>query len=352
MVELLDLSDSKHREQYSNLITRLKQKRPFDSLSFFESFSNGFNNLSCIKIQNEHNFFLLVGYIKSIIGFEQYFDFVSPYGYSGPIIFDITDVEFEKYCWAQVEKILLERNVVSCFLRLSLGTELNGFPGIIKETMKNIKGEIISEEEQWSNFEHKVRKNVNKAKRSELVFEIFTDETTSAQHIKDFCDIYIDTMNRNSAKDNYYYSVEAFERFIRECNDMCALAFIYKDKKPVSTELLLLSDTIIYSFLGGTLEEAFEFRPNDLLKFEVINWARKNNIKYFVMGGGYGANDGIYKYKKSFFPTGEVDYRTARWILNQRIYDEILHHNIQLNIDSLDKYEGKDFFPEYNKFNN
>lgn len=350
VVELLDFTQIYQREHYAMLLSKLKQKRPFDELNFFEYFSNGFDNLYCIKIQNEHNFYLLVGYLRPIKNFEKYFDFVSPYGYSGPILLDATDKQFEKYCWSQVENVLLKRNVVSCFLRLSLGTVLSGFPGIVKATMKNIKGEIISEEEQWRNFEHKVRKNVNKAKRSDLFFEIFTDKRILSKHIHVFYQIYVDTMNRNSAKDSYYYSVEAFERFITKCNDMCALAFVYKENKPVSTELLLLSDSTVFSFLGGTLEESFEFRPNDLLKFEVINWARKNTIKYFVMGGGYGTNDGIYRYKKSFFPSGDVDFKTARWILNYNTYETILKFNIEKYKNFNDTINNLDFFPEYNKY--
>ena len=76
----------------------------------------------------------------------------------------------------------------------------------------------------------------------------------------------------------------------------------------VSTELVLLSRHSAYSFLGGTLANAFAHRPNDLLKFEIIRWAKKRAKRYFVLGGGYQGEDGIFQYKQSFASKGQVPY--------------------------------------------
>ena len=72
----------------------------------------------------------------------------------------------------------------------------------------------------------------------------------------------------------------------------------------VSTELVFVAAEHVYSFLGGTLTEALELRANDLLKHEIIRWARDAGRKTFVLGGGYGAADGIFRYKLSFAPKG------------------------------------------------
>ena len=101
------------------------------------------------------------------------------------------------------------------------------------------------------------------------------------------------------------------------------------------------------------LGDYFEKRPNDLLKSELIKWARTNEIKYFVLGGGYGSEDGIFRYKKAFFPNDVVDFNTGRWVINNQLYSEIL-------IEAKAKYEAengvseefneKDFFPAYRKY--
>ena len=119
--------------------------------------------------------------------------------------------------------------------------------------------------------------------------------------------------------------------------------------------MALISDDSIFSFLGGTLSDSFEKRPNDYLKFELINWARMNGIKFFVLGGGYGSEDGIFNYKKAFFPNDVVDYYTGRWIISAQIYTDILDdvrtkYEAENSISEV--FNNKDFFPAYRKYMN
>ena len=121
----------------------------------------------------------------------------------------------------------------------------------------------------------------------------------SEKDLLDFYTIYKDTMVRNNAQTNFYYSLETFKNFVNGSGDLCIFSFIYDKNKAISVEMALISDDSIFSFLGGTLSESFDKRPNDFLKIGLINWARTHNIKYFVLGGGYGCEDGIFKYKKA-----------------------------------------------------
>ena len=121
------------------------------------------------------------------------------------------------------------------------------------------------------------------------------------------------------------------------------MAITYKENVAISVELLLLSDKVVYSFLGGTDEEYFESRPNDLLKLEVINWSRKNGYDYYFLGGGKEEGDSLYQYKKDFFPKDrDQTFYTGRKILNDIIYNELVQNNPKA-IES----DSKDFFPLY-----
>jgi hypothetical protein len=42
-----------------------------------------------------------------------------------------------------------------------------------------------------------------------------------------------------------------------------------------------------------------------------------------VLGGGYGADDGIFRYKRSFAPRGLVPFFTGSRILEPELYDEL-----------------------------
>ena len=353
MIQVLDLNIAEHRKTYNELLTGIGYKRPYDTLDFFLNFSKGFENLICLCCKETDKAFLLPGYLKPIPGFDEFMDFSSPYGYSGPIISENTDDEFLKKSWVEVERYFQSVNTVSCFLRIGLDRRMTGFPGEIISTLKNIKGKIVAEEEQWLGFEHKVRKNVKKAIREGLKCKIVNGAELSEVELYDFYTVYKDTMVRNNAQNSFFYSVETFKTFVSQCSNICMFAFIYDESKAISVEMVLISDDTIFSFLGGTLGDYFEKRPNDLLKSELIKWARTNEIKYFVLGGGYGSEDGIFRYKKAFFPNDVVDFNTGRWVINNQLYSEIL-------IEAKAKYEAengvseefneKDFFPAYRKY--
>ena len=79
-----------------------------------------------------------------------------------------------------------------------------------------------------------------------------------------------------------------------------------------------------YSYLGGTDRDYFDVRPNDFLKFEAIKWLKERGLKNFVLGGGYGADDGIFRYKKSLAPNGIVDFYIGKSIFDQELYDKLI----------------------------
>ena len=100
----------------------------------------------------------------------------------------------------------------------------------------------------------------------------------------------------------------------------------------------------LYSFLGGTLAEAFAERPNDLLKHEIILWGRQAGKRAFVLGGGFAPDDGIYRYKKSFAPNGSAPFCVGRRIHNAAAYTRL--------IESRRRWQSgwaprNGYFPEY-----
>ena len=106
---------------------------------------------------------------------------------------------------------------------------------------------------------------------------------------------------------------------------------------------MLLSKSNMYSFLGGTRSDYFKLRPNDLLKDKLINWAYTNGFKHYILGGGYGSNDGIYNFKKTFFPNDVAIFYTGRKIVNKNIYNQLS------NITEETPNTNDTFFPLYRK---
>lgn len=276
-----------------------------------------------------------------------YRDVISPYGYSGPL-YNEQEADFQvlQKFWERVDAWYRKKDVVSEFIRFSLNGNYEGYTGVLVPSLKNVKGVIVNEEEQWSNFKPKVRNNYRKSAAEELQIEIF-EPPISLEVIKDFYDIYIQTMQRINAHDQYFFYIDYFTNFISENPNSALIAIVYKESVPISTELILKGDNTLYSYLGGTLSDYFYTRPNDFLKIEIMKWARENEYKYYVLGGGRVDDDGLYKYKKSFFPNDEdIVYYTGRKIINKKVYDELISEN---GIDDVEDYEDitKNYFPLY-----
>lgn len=287
-MKVLSLDSLKGIVQYRELLEKYSIHYPYFQVEFFESFSGGVDKIKCIY-EEVNGGLILYPFVLSEItllndGKKQYYDIASTYGYSGPMCFGLSDNEISSFI-CRLSDLELFSNIVTEFIRFPLKDELVFYPGEINTYQNNIKGKIVSADDQWKSFDHKVRKNVKRAKRENLTFKIYENHSVTDESILEFYDIYIDTMKRTNAKKEFFYSFECFKSFIINNLQSSMIITVYDGDNAISTELVLFDQESCYSFLGGTLREFFPKRPNDFLKFEVINWAREKGIQYFVMGG-------------------------------------------------------------------
>ena len=272
-------------------------------------------------------------------------DIVTPYGYGGAFAWNCTTEETESF-WSQFHAWTESSGVVSSFARLSLfdGQQLP-FNGDVAVDRPNIVRRLdLTPEELWHDYEHKVRKNVNRAKRSGLTGEMDAE----GRRLDDFLAIYQSTMERREADGGYFFPRKFFEAIVRDLAGQYIFCHVLDGVRVVSTELVLVSTENIYSFLGGTLADAFALRPNDLLKHEIILWGRQAGKHAFVLGGGYAGEDGIYRYKKSFAPHGSMPFCLGRCIHNADAYGRLVECRRQWEMSQGNAWMPKpDYFPEY-----
>ncbi len=256
-----------------------------------------------------------------------YCDIISPYGFVGPIMNTEIDEKTMKQFWEYVDRWYLNNNVVSEFIRFNFNNNHIGFTGNMVSTLKMVCGKIFPKDKQWENLSKKARNSIRKALNHNLKGVVY-HKNIAEKNIMEFYDIYSKTMDRHNAESRYRYSLDLFRQYILNNPNSCALAIVYNENTAISAELLLLSEKVVYSFLGGTDEAFFNVRPNDLLKFEVINWSRESGYEFYFLGGGKVERDSLYHYKKKFFPK-ENDYTfyTGRKILNEEIYNRLVKNN-------------------------
>lgn len=250
-------------------------------------------------------------------------DLTTPYGYGGPYQLStrISDEHLSLF-WELFFNWCTKYNVVSLFSRLSLSiTSLASMPGTYSSSVDNIVRSLDCDADTiWKNYAHKVRKNVQRAKKNAL--SVIFDST--GLHVDAFLDIYYSTMDRRQASDSYYFDREFFSRLITDLEGSFVFAHVFLEDQIISSELVLLSAHNMYSFLGGTRSDFFNLRPNDLLKHEIINWGIMNGKSNFVLGGGYQPNDGIFNYKLGFAPDGRVPFYVNHLILSPNNYQALI----------------------------
>lgn len=349
-----DLKTNKDIEDYKK---RLKNFEGYDAFYKIELLNIKNTQKDQLKYfilkKNEEVLVLMPFSFRKIIIREKdtgYYDVSSFYGYSGPLLNDQTTQNDLLYFWELADNWYKKHKVISEFIRFNLEGNHANYSGYINPTLNNVKGEILkNEEEQWSSFPSKVRNNYRKANKNGLTAKTFhgiIGEST----IEIFHSIYINTMERNNAENDYFFSLDYFKNLLLTNPNNNVLIIIYKEETPISAELILLNKNTMYSFLGGTVSEFFHLRPNDFLKIEAMKWGRAHGFIHYILGGGRVNNDTLYKYKKSFFPNNDdLVYYTGRKILNSKIYEKLVSLNTKTtyhldDTDILNKY-----FPLYRK---
>lgn len=190
-----------------------------------------------------------------------------------------------------------------------------------------------------NHLEHRRRKCLGKAERE----GVSVVEAGSTGEIRDFVRIYQGTMNRNNAQESYYFSEEYFLSFrlLLPSNSRFTLT-IFRGQV-IGALFVLFDDENVFAYLGGSDASFHHLSPASFQIWESICWAHRTGRKRVILGGGYVANDGIFKFKRSFSPLMRPFY-TYRKVHRPKDY-------VQLETAGRIFYElGNDtvsFFPSY-----
>jgi hypothetical protein len=253
-------------------------------------------------------------------------DATTPYGYAGPFGWGVTAEEGALF-WDRLDSWMRARRVITSFTRLPLFPEiLLPFRGPVELSGPCVVRRLdLSEEDIWADYAPKVRQNVQRARRLGMTVEA----DPSHRRLNEFIDVYVATMNRRGAAQSYYFPRAFFQSIASDLQGHSMLFHAKSGNRVLSSELLLFSQDHAYSFLGGSLEEAFTLRANDLLKHESFMWCRRAGKKAIVLGGGYNGHDGILKYKRTFAPTGEIPFMLGKTTVDDSARDRFVQHRCE-----------------------
>ena len=269
-------------------------------------------------------------------------DLSTPYGYGGfmfnkPV--EYTEVhEFNNDYCSFCEK----NNIVSEFVRFHPVNRNYLCLDNVYEIIclgNTVELDLESDEKIWENITSKNRNVIRKAVKNGVEIKYgFTREL-----LEEFRIMYNATMDRDNAKQYYYFDKEFYETLYIECKDDAKVFFAeYKGKK-ISMAIILMRNKQMHYHLSASDYEYRSLAPTNMLLWEVAKWGRRQGCSSFHLGGGVGGdiNDSLYKFKKSFNRNAACKFYIGKKIFDSKKYDSLcqnVKHGIQLN---------ESFFPVY-----
>jgi len=275
---------------------------------------------------------------------EDLYDIVSPYGYGGPIIkacINGREKELVNEFQKAFSKYCEEQNIVTEFVRFHPILEnYKYFKDIydIEYSRKTVGTNLLKFDDPFTEeFSKSCRKNVRSALSKGVSFKV----TKRPEGISEFKKIYFSTMDRNNAKDYYYFDDVYFEKCVKLFkNNLLLVEAIYEGEK-IAMGLYFIYDKTIHIHLSGTLSEYLHLSPAYILRYAVTIWGKENNYELIHHGGGRtnSPDDSLYTFKKQFGKNTDFDFYIGKKIWKNEIYLKLCKDK---KIDP-----NTDYFPAY-----
>lgn len=259
----------------------------------------------------------------SFIPVNSYFDLSTPYGYGGPCIEGIVQDESISAYLSELKVYAKENRIVSEFIRFHpLLQNQHPFENHIDivHLKDTIYMDLTNEETIWSNIDHKNRNMIRKALKNEI--RIVCDH---GERLADFINIYNATMDNNQATDYYYFEKEYFDYILQNLKDNMIMFYAVLNEKVISASIFYYNERYLHYHLSGTLPDYRQYASTNLLLYTVAKWGSERNIQKFHLGGGVGAEDGLYSFKKKFNKNGKLDFHIGRIIFDEELFKQLIN---------------------------
>ena len=255
-----------------------------------------------------------------------YYDIITPYGFSGPVILNCKegkrqelvaqyDEAFQQYCE--------EHNIVAEYVRFSpwIGN-IKDFEHLysFRHTSDMIYIDLTVKDFFMDEFSPKTRTQVRKAQKNNVEIEFdFTGET-----VGEFHRLYDITAKRNGISNEYYlFSEEFFQDSFKVFEGNQFLLNAKFEGKYISSSLILHYGNYMHSHLTGNDPDFFHLAGNSLIQYEACRWGIEHDKKEFQLGGT-APYENLHRFKKGFTKTEALDLVSGQKIRLQEAYDELV----------------------------
>ncbi len=282
--------------------------------------------------------------IPLLVDGEQYYDIATPYGYGGPYIESCAEggkeqlLEGYKIAFGQYCK---ENKIVSEFTRfhplINNGKDFSQIYNArcIRQTVGT---NLESDDPVSDEFSKSAQKCIRRAIRNGITWK----GTKGPQDVSQFVDIYYSTMDRDNAKDYYYFPPEYFARCLELFRDhILYVEAIYQEKTIAAGFYICCGDTI-HAHLSGTLKEYLHLSPAYIIKYGTAMWGKEHGFKIIHYGGGTSnsPDDPLFVFKSKFTKSTFFDFYVGRVVWDPPVYDRLVEMTGKRESEYFPKYRG------------
>jgi Acetyltransferase (GNAT) domain len=312
----------------------------------------------CAVIRDGSKVFLMPYLLRSCDDLEgrwskDVYDVVSPYGYPGFVVNEEgQDNVFIENCFNELKLIWYEQNICSAFIRLhpiinNYFPSSNSFQHNLLFTHGNIVvcDLLATNQDIWKQTRRNHRNTVGKLE--DFGFSCSITSVNELNSLKDFIQIYEETMIRVGAKDLYFFGQEYFGKLASVLDKHLHVCEVKMGDRVVASSLVTESCGIVQYYLGGTKSDFVNQSPSTMMVNTIRFWAKERGNSYLNLGGGVGSNeDSLYHFKAGFSKLTKP-FVSIKMVVNENVYQNLTKLSYQGVNRPVSDTSRESFFPAY-----
>ena len=290
----------------------------------------------CFVYEN-NDFVVLMPFLQRKIG--DFFDFETPYGYGGPIFNRNCETSIKNALKAMID-CFREHNYIAGFVRfhplLANAYKCKEMIPVINDRKTIAMNTSLSEDDLWQlEINTKNRNTTRKAQKAGLIFEV----DQHFNNLKDFIELYNQTMQRLSADEFYFFSKKYYRDFVDSLSNKSFLGVVKYESKIIAAAIFMYSQYYGHYHLSGSNKDFQNLCPNNLLLFEAAKELKRRGIKRFHLGGGSDSDpkNSLLEFK-SRFGREHCQFSIGKMVFNDAAYQDICQSWMLAYPQKTDKY--------------
>lgn len=266
------------------------------------------------------------GPLRSLCPPGTWYDATTPYGYGG-MLAEGKDAPAEQWkrAAAAYRRFCVKEHIVSEFVRfypLAENAAYGNWFWITKKRGPTVVLPLRSEEEIWNQMKSTHRNRIRRAEKKGITIKWGTGE----RELREFQEIYRETMDRDRADSYYYFKPAVYETWFQELKGHITLFWAELEGKTIASSIMLMGKGRLHYHLGGTRTEYLSDSPNNLLFYEAACYGFRNGYREMHLGGGLGSReDSLYLFKKKFCRNG----KDPVFFTGTQIYDQERYRTLE-----------------------